>query len=214
MAKPGSYAGNFVCGHGCAYAAATDKNAALCSAMQYATRNRFSIIRIIHRRGAVSAHVSQLMGAFLEMLNKHLLQRKAGMIRTDGDLHGFLDNSSRAAVTTASGVNPNLFCNSLSGAEAPNVRMPRLFPAWPTYCDQPNVEACSTDIRADTFCGSTLSRYSVVWFSKISHEGILTTRTLRPSAVRVSYADTQRETSLPVAIRISSGFPSGESAST
>src|SRR6476646_1002603 len=143
MTKSGTYTGNFICGHGCAHSATADKNAALCSAMQYATRNRFSIIRIIHGRGAVSADVSQLMGAFLEMLNKHLLQCKAGMVRTDGDLHGFFGNSSRAAATTASGVKPNLFCNSLSGAEAPNVRIPRLLPAWPTYCAQPKVDACS-----------------------------------------------------------------------
>src|SRR5712672_1876994 len=108
------------------------------------------------------------------------------MVRTDGDLHGFFDNSSRAAVSTVSGVNPNLFCNSLSGADAPNVRIPILFPAWPTYCDQPNVEACSTEILAVTLAGSTLSRYSGDCFSNISHEGMLTTRTLRPSTLRVS----------------------------
>src|SRR5712671_2388058 len=154
------------------------------------------------------------MAIFLKMIDKHLLQGKAGMVRTDGDFHDFSGNSSRAAVSTVSGVNPNLFCNSLSGADAPNVRIPILFPAWPTYCDQPKVEACSTEILVVTLAGSTLSRYSGVWFSKISHEGILTTRTLRPSALRVSYAEMQRETSLPVAMRISSGFPSGESAST
>src|SRR6476469_8843223 len=154
------------------------------------------------------------MSVFPKMLNKHLFQCKAGMIRTDGNLHGFFGNSSRAAATTASGVKPNLFCNSLSGAEAPNVRIPRLLPAWPTYCAQPKVDACSTEILAVTLCGSTLSRYSSGCFSNISHEGILTTRTLRPSALRVSYADTQRETSLPVAIRITSGFPPGASANT
>src|SRR4051812_27754618 len=212
MAKAGAYAGNFVCCHRCAHSAAADENAAFSSALQHSTRNSFSIIRIIHWRSAVSPHIGQLMAAFLKMVDQRSLQRKAGMVRTDGDLHDFFGSSSRAAASTASGVNPNLFCSSLSGAEAPNVFMPILFPSRPTYCDQPNVDACSTEILAVTLCGNTLSRYSADCFSKISHEGMLTTRTLRPSALRVSYAETHRETSLPVAIRISSGFLSGASA--
>src|ERR1700732_2201986 len=177
MTQTSAYAGNFVCSHGCANTASTNENAAFCVPVQHATRHCFCIIRIVHWRRTVSAHILHLMAAFLKMIDEHLLQCKAGMIRTDGDLHGFFGNSSRAPATTASGVNPNRFCNSLSGAEAPNVRMPRLFPAWPTYCDQPKVDACSTEMRAETLCGSTLSRYSSDCFSNISQEGMLTTRT-------------------------------------
>src|ERR1700716_450121 len=154
------------------------------------------------------------MPILLKMIDEHLLQREAGMVGTNGNFHGFFGNSSRAADKTASGVNPNFFCNSLSGAEAPNVPMPMLFPAWPTYCVQPKVDACSTEILAETLAGSTLSRYSGDCFSNISHEGMLTTRTFRPSALNVSKTETHKETSLPVAIRISSGFPSGGSATT
>src|ERR1700724_4224567 len=132
MAKTCAYAGNFICRHRCANTASTNKNAAFCVAVEQATRHGFRIIRIVHRSGAVSSHVLQLVPAFLKVIDEHLLQCEAGMVRTDGDLHDFFGNSSRAAANTLSGVNPNLFCNSLSGADAPNVRMPILFPAWPT----------------------------------------------------------------------------------
>src|SRR6516165_3323177 len=65
-----------------------------------------------------------------------------------------------AAATTDSTVNPNFFCNSLSGADAPNVFIPTTVPVGPTYCCQPNVDACSTATRAVTPAGITLSRYS------------------------------------------------------
>src|SRR6266545_43330 len=47
---------------------------------------------------------------------------------------------------------------------------------------KPNVEACSTATRAFTWGGRTLSRYSCVCRSKISHDGIDTTRARMPSA--------------------------------
>jgi hypothetical protein len=49
-----------------------------------------------------------------------------------------------------SGVKPNFFCNSLSGAEAPNVSMPMLRPRLPTYRVQPRVDPFSTETRAVT----------------------------------------------------------------
>src|SRR5215471_9367251 len=94
-----------------------------------------------------------------------------------------LPNNVRAAAMTASEVKPNFFCNSLSGAEAPKVFIPIVMPPVPTYCDQPRVDACSTEMRAGTSGGITLSRYSGVCCSKISQDGMLTTRTLQPSAV-------------------------------
>ncbi len=43
-----------------------------------------------------------------------------------------LPSISRAIATTASGSNPNFFCSSLSGADAPNVCMPTTRPRGPT----------------------------------------------------------------------------------
>src|SRR5580704_11398442 len=55
---------------------------------------------------------------------------------------------SFAAEMMASGVKPYFFCNSFSGAEAPKVFIPIRRPDGPTYCPQPNVEACSIETRA------------------------------------------------------------------
>ena len=73
----------------------------------------------------------------------------------------------------------------------------------------PKVEACSTATRAVTFGGSTLFRYSSDWWSKISQEGMDTTRERMPSASSVSWASTARMTSLPVAMMITSGGRQG-----
>ena len=66
-------------------------------------------------------------------------------------------NSSFAAATTRSGSKPNFLWSSLSGAEAPKVFMPMMWPEAPTYRSHPKVEACSTATRAVTLGGSTLS---------------------------------------------------------
>src|SRR5262249_35448817 len=65
---------------------------------------------------------------------------------------------SHAAAAPCSGVKPNFFCNSFSGADAPKVFMPNVFPPSPTYRSQPKVELASTDTRAVTAEGRTLSR--------------------------------------------------------
>ena len=70
----------------------------------------------------------------------------------------FRSSNSFAAATTCSGLNPNFFWSSLSGAEAPNVFMPMMRPSNPVYRSHPKVEACSTATRALTLGGSTLSR--------------------------------------------------------
>src|SRR5262249_51423035 len=100
-------------------------------------------------------------------------QRTAPWLETVA--HG-LPRSSLAASQTRSRSNPNFFCSSFSGADAPNVFMPMTRPALPTYRSHPNVDACSTATRAVTDGGRTLSRYSGVCRSKISHDGIDTTR--------------------------------------
>src|SRR5207302_6386604 len=121
---------------------------------------------------------------------------------------------SRAAATIRSGVNPNFVWSAFSGAEAPNVLMPITSPSGPTYAAQPNVEACSTATRAMIAGGRTLSRYGSGCRSKSSHDGMLTTRARTPSAVSSSYAATHSDTSLPVAMRMTSGSPRGGSART
>src|ERR1700736_2996018 len=92
-----------------------------------------------------------------QMLRQHSFHFRAGMIRSNNGPHILylaLAISSLAAAITASGVNPNFFCNSLRGADAPKVCMPIRRPA---YRSQPTVDACSTDTRAFTLGGRTLS---------------------------------------------------------
>jgi hypothetical protein len=48
-----------------------------------------------------------------------------------------LPSSSLAAAATWSGSKPNFLWSSLSGAEAPNVFMPMMRPAVPTYRSRP-----------------------------------------------------------------------------
>jgi hypothetical protein len=56
---------------------------------------------------------------------------KRGGLASDGWPY-LLPSSSLAAATTCSGSNPNFFCSSFSGAEAPNVFMPMTRPDEPT----------------------------------------------------------------------------------
>src|ERR1019366_1504058 len=62
-------------------------------------------------------------------------------------------NCRFAASTTFSVENPKSLSRSLSGAEAPNDRIPMLSPSRPTYFAQPNTDASSTETRAVTFGG-------------------------------------------------------------
>ena len=107
----------------------------------------------------------------------------------------------RATLTTFSGVNPNLVCSSLSGADAPKVFIPMVSPSEPVYLAQPKVDACSTATRAVTDGGKTLSLYFWSCCSNSSQHGMLTTRVLSPSAVSRSHACRQSATSLTEAIR-------------
>src|SRR5215468_9780363 len=101
------------------------------------------------------------MALFAQMSGDFLLQWKSRVIGADRNLHApmatFLANISLATLTIASGVNPNFFCSSFSGADAPNVFMPMRAPGLCTYCAQPYVDACSTEIRFSTDDGNTLS---------------------------------------------------------
>src|SRR5437879_7464093 len=88
---------------------------------------------------------------------------------------------ARAASTTLSGLKPNFFNTSFNGAEDPNVCIPITLPCGPTYCDQPNVDACSTATRAFISCGNVCCLYSSLCLSKMAQEGMLTTRAFTPS---------------------------------
>ena len=66
--------------------------------------------------------------------------------------------------------------------------------------------------RFVTLGGNTALRYSSGWASNSSQLGRLTTRAFTPSAVNCSHASAARCSSLPVAIRMTSGFPPGASA--
>src|SRR5262249_15706212 len=132
---------------------------------------------------------------------------------TNGHVH-FLPSRFPPTPTTPSASKPNFFWSCFKGGEAPNVFMPITCPRGPTYRSQPSVEPCSTATRAVTSDGRTLSRYSGGCSSKSSHDGIDTTRDRMPSTRSCSWLSTARLSSLPDAIRISSGFPPAASAST
>src|ERR1035438_10352610 len=92
----------------------------------------------------------------------------------------------RASATTTSTVKPKNFNKSFNGAEAPNRCIPTFRPFSPTYRSQPKVAAISTETRAVTEAGSTLSLYAASCCSKISHDGMLTTLAAMPSALSFS----------------------------
>src|SRR5439155_27264873 len=96
-----------------------------------------------------------------------LQARKGSALRTArADVDDFVPAIvARAASTTLSGLKPNFFNTSFNGAEDPNVCMPITLPCGPTYCDQPNIEACSTATRAFTSRGHTCCLYSSVCLS-------------------------------------------------
>src|SRR5579864_9494703 len=98
------------------------------------------------------------------------------MCKQESERHQPFFTCCLAAMTIWFGSNPNFFCSSFSGAEAPKVFMPITRPELPTYRSHPKIEPCSTATRAFTLGGRTLSRYAGDWCSKISHEGIDTTR--------------------------------------
>ena len=78
-------------------------------------------------------HLLDLVAEPPHPLHHLLFQRQARVVRPDGDAHGYFAAAmeSRAAWTTASVLNPNFFCSSLSGAEAPKLRIPTIRPCRP-----------------------------------------------------------------------------------
>ena len=187
VAQAGAYAGDAVGRHRGADAAAAQDDPAIGAMLAQRGAHRRGVIRVIDALAAVGADVQHLAVLARDERLDGFLQREAGVIRSDCYPHVQLSRpiSRLAFATTFSGVNPNFFCSSPSGADAPNVSIPIATPASPTYRAHPSVDPCSTDTRAATDEGSTCSRYSGCsrqYRSNSSQEGMLTTRVRMPSA--------------------------------
>src|SRR5258708_7782768 len=178
MAEPGADSRDLVGCNGRAYSASADQDPALGCNLHQTCGYSLRIIRIVYRRRAVCADVSDFVSLLAQEFGQELLQFESGVVGTNSNAHIYFASISRAAATRFSGVSPNFFNSSFNGAEAPNVFMPITRPACPTYWAHPSVEACSTAIRRVILLGRTLSRYSGGCCSKSSHDGMLTTRTL------------------------------------
>src|SRR5260221_10986137 len=100
------------------------------------------------------------------------------MVGSNGDAHVHFTCAScaLAASKTWPVVNPNSFCSTFSGAEAPKVLIPRIAPSIPVYRHHPNVDACSTATRALTVGGKTVRRYFFLFRSNKYHQSRTTTR--------------------------------------
>src|SRR4029450_9627917 len=111
--------------------------------------------------------------------------------------------TARARSATFSGVKPKCSSRAGWGAAAPNVVMPIASPSSPTHVLQPRGEAASTETRARTSGGRTLSRESRACSAKRSRQGAEAT----PPSPRAPAPPTQMGTSEPVPIRIRSASP-------
>jgi len=109
------------------------------------------------------------------------------------------------AAITDSFVKPNSFCTCLAGAERPKLLRPTCSPSRPVKNPQESWVAASIDTRARHACGRRAFWYSFDWRMKSSMQGMLIDHTFTPSAWKCSWASSIRETSLPDAMRISSG---------
>ena len=85
-------------------------------------------------------------------------RRRAGRLRAVTHQRSHDPSCARAASATASGVKPKCCWRSLSGADAPKLRMPIVVPGRADVAVPAEVEACSTATRAVTRGGSTCSR--------------------------------------------------------
>ena len=74
------------------------------------------------------------------------------------------------------------------------------------------LEPASTTKRFSTVCGNIFSLYSSLCCSKISIQGILTTRMSKPFSINSFLASTAKLTSEPLAIIMASGFAFIDSA--
>ena len=120
------------------------------------------------------------------------------------------DNNSFAFLTTLSTVKPKNFIKSGAGADSPNVVIPTTLPSSVTYLCHPNGDPASTATRLRILRGRTFSLYAASCFSNNSHDGILTTRDAIPCSFNFACASITRETSDPVAIKMTAGFSASD----
>src|SRR5205814_7100425 len=111
---------------------AADEHGALRASVTYGQGHLLREVRVVHGRRRVRPHVEHVVSLLAQRLRDLLLEQEAGVIGGDADLHRFRPTCSRAAAATLSGSNPNFFCSSLRGAEAPKLRMPTFLPVRPT----------------------------------------------------------------------------------
>src|SRR5262249_23139009 len=127
-----------------------DQHTALYRSRYHRASHVARVVGVVHRIRAVGSQVLHGVAERAECRDQLLLQEQARVVGADGDLHlaptasGLWATSVRATSTTCSTVNPNFFCSSLSGAEAPKEPIPIMAPVCPTYRSQPKVAACST----------------------------------------------------------------------
>src|SRR6185312_5548118 len=90
MAQPCTHSGDFVGGNRGPNPAAADEHRAANLPAQNAFAHSFGVIRIIDWIGVVCAQIDDLMPALAQVSYQLLLQRKAGVIGTNGDFHALL----------------------------------------------------------------------------------------------------------------------------
>ena len=115
-------------------AAAAQDDPAIGAILAHRGAHRRGVIRVIDAFITVGADVQHLSVLARYEHFDGFLQREACVIRSDCYPHVQLSRPIRrlAFATTFSGVNPNFFCNSPSGADAPNVSIPIVTPSSPT----------------------------------------------------------------------------------
>ena len=87
VAQPGADAGDFVRRNRRAHPAAADQDGAFRPPVLDGRGHRYGEIRIIRRLGIIGAAVDHLMAKLAEEFLDVLFERKARMIRSDGDTH-------------------------------------------------------------------------------------------------------------------------------
>ena len=134
VAQAGAYPGDAVGRHRGPDAAAAQDDSAIGAMLAHRGAHCPGVIGVIDALAVVGADVQHLSVLARYEHFDGFLQREAGVIRSDCYPHVQLSRpiSRLAIATTFSGVNPNFFCNSPSGADAPNVSIPIATPASPT----------------------------------------------------------------------------------
>src|SRR5437762_6586135 len=114
MTKPGTDAVQLVRGDGRPDAAAADQYASFRLAPQYRLPHSFSVVRVVHGRGAVRTLVQHFVPELLKKGGQSFLHGKPSVIRTDRDTHSYPPlppwggqlQPARSHATFSEGVNP------------------------------------------------------------------------------------------------------------